>query len=163
METLIAYGTKYGATEKAAKILAEKIQGPVTLMNLMEKKQKTMDLTKFDVIAVGGSIYAGRIQKEVQDFCSENEELLLTKRLGLFLCCGNEDLVEDQLATSFSNKLLDQTAAKSHFGYEFDFEKMGFFAKLIVKKISKVNESKFQINEENIQVFAKALNQMDVG
>ena len=158
METLIAYATKYGATEKAAKILAEKIEGPVTLMNLKEKSREPLDLTKFDVIAVGGSIYAGGIQKEVQDFCSENEEIFLTKKLGLFLCCGNEELAEDQLTKSFSGKLLDQADAKGYFGYEFDFEKMGFLTKLIVKKISKVNESKFRINEENIKAFAEALN-----
>ena len=79
------------------------------------------------------------------------------KKLGIFLCCGNEDQVEDQLAASFSGKLLDQATAKGHFGYEFDFTKMDFFSKLIVKKIAKVKESKFQINEENIQAFSEAL------
>lgn len=157
METLIAYATKYGATEKAAKKLAEKMSGPVTLVNVKQKSHENLDLTKFDVIAVGGSIYAGGIQKEVQDFCSENEEIFLTKKLGLFICCGNEELAKEQLSRSFSEKLLDKATAKSYFGYAYDFEKMGFLSKIVVKKVSKVNESKFEINEENISAFAEAL------
>ena len=146
METLIAYCTKHGATEKAAKSLAEKIEGNTTLINLKESSAKSIDLTKFDTIAVGGSIYAGSIQKEVQEFCRENEELLITKNLGIFICCGNEELAEDQLSTSFKGKIYDLATAKGYFGYEFDFEKLNFLSRFVVKKVSKVKESKFRIN-----------------
>lgn len=157
METLIAYSTKNGATEKAAKILADKIEGTATLINLKDSSAKSLDLTKFDVVAVGGSIYAGSIQKEVQEFCRENEEILLTKRLGIFICCGNEELVEQQLTASFSEKIFERAIAKGHFGYEFDFEKLSFFSKFVVKKISKIKESQFRINDENIHAFAETL------
>jgi len=157
METLIAYSTKHGATEKAAKKLAEKIGGSTTLINLKDLRAKSVDLAKFERVAIGGSIYAGSIQKEVKEFCMKNEEILVSKRLGIFICCGNEEQAEEQLAASFSEKIHSGATVKGHFGYEFNFEKLSFMSRFFVKKVSKITESQFRLNEENIAVFAEAL------
>jgi len=65
METLIAYATRYGCVEKCAKMLAEKLDGKVTLVNLQKTR---VDPASYGRVIVGGSIYIGKIQKEVRDF-----------------------------------------------------------------------------------------------
>ncbi|NLY38245.1 MAG: hypothetical protein GX044_02975 [Firmicutes bacterium] len=65
METLIAYSTRYGCVEKCAKMLAEKLDGKVTLVNLLKMR---VDPAPYERVIVGGSIYIGKIQKEVRDF-----------------------------------------------------------------------------------------------
>ena len=69
-KTLIAYATKHGSTEECARSLAGKMNSESDLLNLKEKKH--VDLNAYDKIIIGGSIYAGRIQIEVSEFCSKN-------------------------------------------------------------------------------------------
>ncbi|SHH76411.1 flavodoxin domain-containing protein [Clostridium grantii] len=155
MRILIAYGSKHGATEKAAKELGDKLKNnDVHIINL--KKEKT-EIDHYDTIIIGGSLYAGILQKEVKAFCVNNESQLAKKKLGFFLCCGNESKFEEQLDMVFPKNLLDVATAKGYFGYEYDFKKMNFLEKIVVKKVVKVNESKFEINEINISDFAKKI------
>ncbi|WP_027338909.1 flavodoxin domain-containing protein [Halonatronum saccharophilum] len=155
MKTLIAYGTRYGATEKAAKRLAEFIGEDAQLFNLKKDDLKSLNLDDYEAVAIGGSIYAGNIQRRVKKFCEENMGALLEKRLGLFLCCGDVERADEQLVTVFEDELVDKVDAKGYFGYEYDFKKMNFLFKLVIKMMAKVNESKSEINEENIKSFAE--------
>nr|WP_242847760.1 flavodoxin domain-containing protein [Fervidicella metallireducens] len=78
MKILIAYGTKYGCCEKCAKILSEKLNGTVDLFNL--KKDENINLNEYDLVIVGGSIYAGKIRNEVMNFCRSNLDILKHKK-----------------------------------------------------------------------------------
>ena len=86
VRTLIAFAGKYGCTKKAAHLLRDKFSGEVTLVNLTEEKPP--DLDTFDLVVIGGSIYAGFIRPEVRKFCRDNLATLTGKKLGLFVCCG---------------------------------------------------------------------------
>lgn len=66
MKTLIVYGTKHGTTEKCSKFLKDKLSGEVVIINI--KKENMPDITTFNNIIIGGSIYMGQIQKEVKIF-----------------------------------------------------------------------------------------------
>ncbi len=74
---LIAYASRYGTVERAMAIIRDSL-GEATTCNL--KKQSCPDLNNFDWIIIGGSIYAGRIQKEVKKFCQKNLSLLRQKK-----------------------------------------------------------------------------------
>ena len=63
MSTLIVYASKYGCTEKCVKLMSKKLNDKVDLINL--KNINDIDLSKYDKVIIGGSIYIGRIQKEV--------------------------------------------------------------------------------------------------
>ncbi|MGI6711498.1 MAG: flavodoxin domain-containing protein [Bacillota bacterium] len=65
-------------------MLREKLNGNVDLYNLKEKKQPI--LANYDQIIIGGSIYIGKIQKEVSRFCTDHMAQLKGKRLGLYVC-----------------------------------------------------------------------------
>jgi menaquinone-dependent protoporphyrinogen oxidase len=156
MSTLIIYASKYGTTEKCAKLVSEKLKDQVDLVNI--KKDKNVDLTKYDKVIIGGSIYMGKIQKEVTAFCTNNLNGLKRKRIGLFICAMSEgELADKALNTSFPAELLSIATAKECLGGEFLIDKMGFLHKLIVKKVSKVTENKSNIAMDKIQGFAEAM------
>ncbi len=157
MKVLVVYATKYGCTEKAAKKLVEHLGQDVKLVNLKKGSVKGLNLSDYDAIAIGGSIYVGKIQNEVKQFCSDNSDIIMKKKLGLFICCGFVDQVNQQFESSFGKKLLNHATVKEHFGYEYDFSKMNFMSKMAVKVMSKTKESKSAIKVNNIKKFADKL------
>lgn len=156
MKTLIVYGTKHGCTEKCADLLAKQFTGTVALRNL--KTAKELDLAGYDQVVVGGSIYMGMIQKEVTAFCKKHLDVLLGKRLGLFICSMREgELAETELNAVFPRELVSHSVVKGYFGGEFIFSKMNFFEKMIVKKVSGISTDTSNIHEAHIKAFAQSL------
>ena len=156
MGTAILYMSRHGSAEKSAKLLRDKVDGQVTLVNL--KHDKIPNLDQFDTIIVGASIHAGRIQQKVKNFCSRNMNSLLEKRLGLFLCCmktGEE--AQRQFLKAFPDQLRQHAEVKGIFGGEFIFEKMNFIERMIVKKVAKVSKSISRLNQDVIDHFASNL------
>jgi len=156
MSTLIVYSTKYGCTEKCARRLSEKLTGKVDLCNL--KTSKAVDLAAFDKVVIGGSIYIGKVQKEMSRFCSDNLSILKEKKIGLFICGMLKDQAEKELKDSFPVELLNNAVAKEFLGGEFVFKKMNPVERLIVKRIVKVDKDLTDISEENINRIVLSMN-----
>ncbi|OCL26915.1 hypothetical protein U472_05355 [Orenia metallireducens] len=157
MKILLVYASKYGATKKAAEKLAEYLGDSVKLVNLKEGNLKGIRLKDYDTIAIGGSIYTGRIQKEVTKFCSDYKSEIISKKLGLFICCGNEQEFDNQLRNSFEQELINHAITKGYFGYEYNLKKMNFLFKMIIKKIANITKSESAIADNNIKDFAAKL------
>ena len=156
MKTLIVYISKHGCTETCAQKLAEKLDGEVEILNM--KKSPPVELSEFDAIVVGGSIHAGQIQKVVKKFCENNMAMLLKKKLGLFICCMEEgENAQKQLETAYPAELRQHASALGLFGGEFNFEKMNFMERAIVKKIANIDKSVSKIFDDNIDAFAKKM------
>lgn len=157
-KVLIAYASKHGCTEECAKTLAGKMNTEVDLCNLKEKKQ--IDLTTYDKVILGGSIYAGRIQKEVKDFCSKNESVLKGKKLGLYICGMSQgDDAKKQLMSAFPQGLLDAALVKENFGGKMEISKMNFMEKKIIKMVAKVESDFINISENVMDQFAQVMNE----
>lgn len=158
MKTLIIYATKYGSAEKAAEKLKEKLQGEVTLVNIM--KNTVPELEQYDNIILGGSIYMGKVQKQLSNYIKYNLSELLNKRTGLFICAAlnHEEKVMKELRDSFPETLYEKALAKEAFGYEFYFEKMGFIEKKMTSSIMGFKESVSRLKEETIESFANVMN-----
>lgn len=156
MKTLIVYATKNGCTEKCATILSQKLSGPVDLCNL--RTVKSLDLSLYDTVVIGGSVYMGQIRKEVREFCTKQLTQLQEKKLGLFICCMREGTeAETQLDTVFPKELVTQAVVKGWFGGEFNFSKMNFLEKMIVKKVANVDQDRSNIQENHITTFAQLM------
>jgi menaquinone-dependent protoporphyrinogen oxidase len=152
MSTLIAFASKYGFTKTCAEILGKKLEGKVDICDL---RSNHPDLTKYDKVIIGGSIYAGKIRKPVMSFCSDNQNTLKDKKTGFFICgMAKEDDAQKQLESSFPKELLANAAAKGFFGGECNYDKMNFIEKFIMKKITGSDQSQSRISEENITRFA---------
>ena len=157
MKTLIVFASSHGTTEKVAHSIARSMNnGHVEFINL--KKEKPYDLSVYDRIIVGGSIHAGQIQGRVKQFCEKNMLQLLEKQLGLFLCCMNEPEYQTQFERAFPELLRNHATSSKIMGGEFLFDKMNFFQRLIVRKISGINESVSRIDEKSLQEFAEEMN-----
>lgn len=152
MKTLIIYGTKHGSAEKCSKLLKNKISGEVITINI--KTENVPDLFSYDNVVIGGSIYAGQIQKEIKNFCIKNLEQLKSKRVGLFICGLSGDKFEAELDNAFPKELVACAAIKEFFGGEVVYGKMNFFEKLIMKKITKTDKDFSNLLEENINKFS---------
>lgn len=157
MNTLIVYASKYGCTEKCAELLSKELDGEVDIINL--KKVLDIDISKYKKIIIGGSIYIGKIRKEVTEFCSKYLDKLKEKQIGLFICGMQEgDIINTEFNENFNPVLIKIAEAKECFGGEFILDKMNFIERFIVKKVSKVRTNKSNILENNIQKFAQTMN-----
>jgi menaquinone-dependent protoporphyrinogen oxidase len=157
MKTLIIYATVHGCTEKCAKALAEKLKGETHLCRIGQCA--IPNLSTYDTIIIGASIHAGKIQPKMQRFMADRGLELMTKRLGLYLCCMYEDIeATNQFKNAFPEALRTFAYAQAIFGGEFDFAKMNIIERVLVRKIAKVKKSVSHIKMEEIERFAHELN-----
>jgi menaquinone-dependent protoporphyrinogen oxidase len=159
MNTLIVYASKYGCTEKCAKLIKQELNDPADLINLKNINMKDINLSKYDKVIIGGPIYIGKIQKKVTQFCSKHLNKLVEKRIGLFICGMVEgESINTELNANFPPELLKIAEVKEYLGGEFLLDKMNFMDKMIVKKVSKVTSNKSNILVDKIHEFAQVMN-----
>jgi menaquinone-dependent protoporphyrinogen oxidase len=157
MKTAIIYATTHGTAEKVAqRIQAELGVSSSQLFNL--KASKIIDLSQFEQVVIGGSIHAGQVQSRVRDFCKRNMVDLLQKRVALFICAMNEPEFETELNSAFPELLRKHAISCKVVGGEFLLEKMNFFDRLIVKKVSGVSQPVSKIDENKIISLVEELN-----
>ncbi|MBN1351146.1 flavodoxin [candidate division KSB1 bacterium] len=153
-KTLIVYASSHGCTESCAYKLAESLPVQPEMINL--KQTGKIDLSAFDMVLIGGSIHAGKMQRKVKQFCSKHLSELIQKQIGLFLCCMEQDAekAQQQFDSAYPAELRQISLANGFFGGEFNFEKMNALQRYIIKKIAKTDKSISRISEKNISEFA---------
>jgi menaquinone-dependent protoporphyrinogen oxidase len=157
MKSIILYATKYGSTAEVANRIKTQLGEETELCNVMKSSAPPLDA--YDTVILGGSIYIGKVQKQIAQFCNDHLNELLKKNVGLFLCAGEpkEDGQQKELQTNFPEALYQHAAAKGVLGYAFSFEKMKFFDKLVMKKIKGDSISIAEYSDEKIASFIKSL------
>lgn len=168
MNTLIVYSTKHGAAKNCAHILAEKLTGRVDLHNIKEGQMP--ELSQYHKIIIGGSIYVGKISKELSEFCSKNLSALKDKKIGFYICCMNHKEADKEISFNFPEELLRGAVVKKSFGGEFKFKEMNFFERLMTRMVAKILEKEdpslaidmkkdvSMLSEKDIEDFAKLMN-----
>lgn len=78
MKTLIVYATKNGTTEKAAKLLCEKLGGA----DVKNIACDAFSLSDYDRILVGSNIRMGTADRKIRAFLLSQIGILLQKELG---------------------------------------------------------------------------------
>lgn len=155
MKILVLYAGKYGCTESCVNYLKDKLKHDVKLKNL--KNSGPIHLQEYDWIIVGGSVYMGKIQKEVKQFCMNNLQALLTKHIALFLCCTTPEQADDYFKNNFPPQLLGHAAQTVNFGGELRPDKMSFLDWTVTTLVSKLEPKKYEILYHNIEQLAAAL------
>ena len=157
MKVLVAYRSKYGTTESCAHALAERIKAETTLVDL--RARRTADPRAFDVVLVGGSIYGGRIQREVTSFCEGQSDLLMGKKVGLFLCClSRGEHAQEQLQGAFPDRLAAHAFARSLFGGDLHYERLTFVDRLLVRGLPRPPRGTSLIDTAAIAAMADLVN-----
>lgn len=155
MKILIAYATRYGTTEKCANILADllvKKSHEVELVNL--KKNTKVKPDDFDIVAIGGSIVAFRMNSAVKKFVKRNLNTLIEMKTGIFICGANENL-DELLKKGYPEQLIEKAAAKGHFGFEMNWERMNKITRGMMQKASKTTDPISKIKNDNIIEFSE--------
>lgn len=158
MKTIIIYESLHGSTEKCAKRLRELISTDLQLARL--KDTEDLHLEEFETVIIGGSIHHGVIQTRIEKFINDNQDVLLKKNLGLYLCCMEEgEIAKMQFDKAYPGKLREKAIAKGIFGGEFNLRKMSFFEKKLTRKLTGLSTSVSKLNDEEIQIFARKMNE----
>jgi menaquinone-dependent protoporphyrinogen oxidase len=155
MKTLIIYATKYGSAQTCANLLKEKLVGDIQVVNI--KTDSVPVLQDFEQVILGGSIYIGHIQKEIKAFSEQHLEILLTKKVGLFVCAGEENEQYNELKAAFPLQLYQHAAAKDVFGYETHLDRVTWFERQMLR-LKGTTSSSSHLLYDNIEKFAVAMN-----
>ncbi|HUJ73396.1 MAG TPA: flavodoxin domain-containing protein [bacterium] len=155
MRVLIAYRSKYGGTEACARALAERIQGDTVLADL--RRRPLPQPRSFDVVLVGGSIYGGRIQREVTWFCESHEEDLLSRPLGLFICCFyTGERAQTQIREAFPESLYNHAFGRAHLGGTLHPASLGLLDRFLVRSLGSPPGDVNRTRAEEIEALARA-------
>jgi len=158
MKTAIIYYSKHGCTEKCSQTLANELSTNTTIINL--DITDSIHFENYDTIILGGSIHAGMLNRSMKKFITKNLKQISEKRIGLFLCCMEEgEKAQEQFNNAFPEEIRIKAKAKGFFGGEFNFDKMNFIEKAIIKKIANIEDNLSKINYKNISQFAIEINQ----
>ena len=157
MKTLIIYASSHGCAEKSAQKLADLLGDDTEVSEV--RNLTRIDLEDYQRVIIGGSIHAGRIQTKIKTFCQRYLNQLLEKQIGLFICHMEEDKDKamKELTDNFPAVLVEHSTANGLFGGEFNFDKMNFLEKFIIKKVAKVTESMSTYKEAKVSEFAEKI------
>ena len=107
MKTIIYYASKHGATKEIAGRLAGLLEN-ATIVNLCDPSIPSPE--EAERVIVGGSVYIGKLRKEMKGFLIQHQTALVQRPLGLFLLGLDEKLSCDALQKEAPPELI--TAAR---------------------------------------------------
>lgn len=158
MKTIIVYTSRYGCTEKAAYLLKSRMGGEVEVEVVNLTHDKEPSLTTYDTVILGGSIYYGKIQKEMTAFINKVKPQLAGKVVGLFICAGMKgEQAAQELRTAFPEDLFLGAVAIEVFGDEIYYDKLTLMDKLILRMVRGKEKISGGLSEEAIERFASAM------
>lgn len=118
-------------------------------------RSPSLELDDYDTIVLSSSVWAGKVHPKVRRFVERNLSALLDRRLGLFICSGDERV--DYLLQNYPAVLVEHAEMKAHFGGALNINDFGPFMKYLLKKKAGVTESYNRLKPEAISRFSNAL------
>lgn len=143
MKTLIVYKSKHGAVKEVAEYMGKKLQADI------QEAADTLSIQAYDQIVFMGSIYAGRLAKQLRSCIQKKDAELTGKRVSMLLSgMGNastEKIITENLGAEFYRRL----TFSDIIGGRLDFHKLGFLEKKI---ICMVNRQEHLYEEQSVSV-----------
>jgi len=158
MKTLILFSSRYGATEKCANLIMKELRDDVDVINL--RNGEFRDIGNYDIILIGGGVYAGKLQSEITKFIEANEDCLRNKKVGIFLCCKDSEKTAEYAKANLPDWLINGLFLLENTGYEINFERMNFFEKFLFKTLFKIKKSYSELKYDSIEKIANKVNKM---
>ncbi len=155
MKVAIIYSSHQGYALECAKQIADGLEATGKQVELVEVKREggKCNIDDYDTIIIGGGIHAGHLSGSLRRFCSKQEELLCSKRLGLFICSTDKDNQEKQFVDNFPQSLLAVGIAKGWFGGRIIFSEQKGIMRIILKKILKGEHDVYEEQPEAVKLF----------
>ncbi len=144
-----------GCTEKCARRLKEDIGNGVDLLRISRRRNYHLDA--YDTIIIGGSIHDGLIQQSVRRFCQNYLPELLKKKVGIFICCMDPGVNEQEMIKkAFPEPLIAHALANGYFGGELNFKKMNLLTQIMTRKAARIEEE-IELNSSKIRSFVEKI------
>jgi len=144
MKSIILYESKTGTTKKCAEILKE--TNPES--KLIKLSNFVDQVDDYDTFVLLTPIYMGGINKKVKKFLLKNQEKLLTKKMIILICSMNAEEQENTIIRNFNEEIRNH-ASIVHVGGAYNFDKLNFLYKFIIKKMTgttkDVDEIKYEV------------------
>jgi menaquinone-dependent protoporphyrinogen oxidase len=154
MKTLILYATKHGAAREIAARIAKRMDG-AAVHDL--GRGNAPEITGYDCVIIGGSVYAGAVRKDVKEFIAANTDALRQKRLGLFLSGMRTTAEKETFEANFPPALLNAAKAVCFPGGIFDPNKAGFLERMVAKAVMKATAYTSTIDDKKIERFVREM------
>ena len=136
--------------------MAEKLDAECDIVDL---KHDRPDPAEYEVVIIGGSVYAGRIQREIRSFCEKHRSILAGKTVGLYISCLYvDDKAREELEANYPDWLRAHASAADWLGGRTTLDKMTGIDRFLYKKIAKVDTDTNAIREDRIEAFCGTLN-----
>ncbi len=154
MKVLIAYASRYGATQTIAEKLAGFFPAEAELVNLNEQTPATIE--GFTHIFLGGPVYAGRLSSKVGRFAERFKDELQKIPCAIFLASLAQGArAQEYLEQSFPAWLLAHSSSREPVGGAITLSRMGFLTRFLLKKAAGISADKDVINYQAIERLAK--------
>ena len=140
-QVLVAYATKYGATEEIAERIGEVLRQAGLAADVLPA-DRASDLGAYQAVVLGSAVYIGQWRKEAVKFLQANETALTGKPVWIFSSgpTGEGDPVELMQGWRFPGKLqpiADRIGARdiTAFHGALDANKLNFLEKFMIKNV----------------------------
>jgi menaquinone-dependent protoporphyrinogen oxidase len=156
-KVLIAYGTRYGATEGTSEEIAKVLRGEgldVRVVNA--SKEKVKDISEYDLVIVGSGIRMAKWTGAAEKFLKKFQKALSSKKVAIFVSSAAQALIEYEKQNEEIEKArkqyLEDKATKYNlhpismviFGGVWDFNKIFFLLrKALASSKQKIEEAGF--------------------
>ena len=100
------------------------------------------DLSKYENIILGSCIYVGQINKELKKFIDHQHDILMQKKLGIFLACAFEEQFNTHLKSNFPADIMNHSELNINLGGKLQKDKLNFAHRVLVNMIEKTEEGK---------------------
>ncbi len=135
MKSIIIYKTKTGTTKKCAEIIHNNNPD-----SELYEISKVPSLKKHDNITFVTPIYMGQINKQIKKLMNSLENCLEKTNVQVVLVGTNEETLNQTIEQNFSSKEKDHLSI-THVGGAYNFQKLNFLQRFIIKKFTGVTES----------------------
>ena len=110
MDTLVAFATRNGSTQKVAEAMAATLREQAEKVDLRPARQVRESLADCDLVLLGGALYSGRWHRDAHRFLKQHRrELAAGVPVAVF---GMGPRTDDEEAWSRSRVQLDRALAK---------------------------------------------------
>jgi menaquinone-dependent protoporphyrinogen oxidase len=157
MKVLIAYCSRYGTAHQCATDIAKRITAEVDVVDLADTRD--IDLSPYGMVVIGGSVYAGKIERRILSFCESHRTQLSQKDLAVYLCClyqGERAL--QQLHEAYPDWMLAHAFHAALPGGELRYAELRWRDKMAVRGVARPGEDVRLLKPEALQALAAAAN-----
>jgi menaquinone-dependent protoporphyrinogen oxidase len=164
MKTLIAYGTRYGATASTAEEISRVLQEQGHEVNVVNvKKGKIKSISDYDLVIIGSGMRMFRWVSEAEKFIKKFQNELREKKTAVFVSSGAQALhkydgATEEMDAAWTKYLVEkvekyslQPSMMAIFGGVWDYNKMGFpFKQTMIPFQEKLREAGIQQSEPGV-------------